>query len=686
MALATVRERLRRPIRPFGPIGLAPCLALWLGAAGQAAAPEDLTSLSLEQLLDVTIVGASKYQQKQGEVAAAVSVITRQEIQAFGWHTIAEALASLPGVYTTYDRQYSYIGVRGFGLPGDLNTRVLITINGNRVNDPTFDQGPTGPEFPVDMDMIERIEYIPGPGGAVYGQNATLAVINIITRTGADLGSSGGGGTELTGTYEEPQSLTAGRASIGHVFDNGFDVLVSATDLYSRGENRYFNFGAAGVSGVAVGMDGERNQQFLASIARGPWTLEQVYADHLKYDPTGAFLSDPLVPGQYQGDRHAMTQLRFEDTFAGDALQFSGRAFENTEDYRSRFVFDGVPTYSPAYSTWRGGELRLLFLALSGHKVMLGLEGQDSPRENQAVAAPLYPSADYVLNLRGYRAGVYVQDEWRIAESLTATLGLREDQNNMTGKRASPRAGLIWQTTPATTLKALYGNAYRPPNVYERDYSDGQTQVSNLSLKGETIDTLELVADQRIGRALTLRASLYEWTIKDLIALGIDPVTGLSQYQTGPAAKARGVELSADRTWDTGARLRGSLSIQNATWEPGGELLNSPKRLGKLELSTPLPLPDLGSAGMRLGYEMRYDSRRLTADGNDPDGPSIELGGYVLSNLILSTDALVRGLKLSLGLYNLFDKRYAQPAAVTNWQNHFEQDGRSVQFKLSYGI
>ena len=73
-----------------------------------------LSTLSLEQLLEVSIVGASKYEQKQSEVAAAVSVITRQEIKAFGWRTLAEALASLPGVHTTYDRQYNYIGTRGF--------------------------------------------------------------------------------------------------------------------------------------------------------------------------------------------------------------------------------------------------------------------------------------------------------------------------------------------------------------------------------------------------------------------------------------------------------------------------------------------------------------------------------------------------------------------------------------------
>src|SRR6185295_17341458 len=158
------------------------CLALASALPARANPSEDLTALSLEQLLEVTIVGASKYEQTQVEVAAAVSVITRHEIQAFGWRTLGEALASLPGVYTTYDRQYTYLGMRGFGLPGDLNTRVLVTIDGNRVNDSTFDSGPTGREFPLDVDLIERIEFIPGPGGAVYGQNAMFGVVNVITR------------------------------------------------------------------------------------------------------------------------------------------------------------------------------------------------------------------------------------------------------------------------------------------------------------------------------------------------------------------------------------------------------------------------------------------------------------------------------------------------------------------------
>src|ERR1700732_4146719 len=138
----TVFAWARDAHRPF-----ALCAMLWVVASARAYASADLTALSLEQLLDVTIVGASKYEQKQGEVAAAVSVITRQEIQSFGWHTLAEALSSLPGVYTTHEHQNSHFRMGGFGPPGDLNTRVLIPNNGKPVNDPTFDAGPTGADF-----------------------------------------------------------------------------------------------------------------------------------------------------------------------------------------------------------------------------------------------------------------------------------------------------------------------------------------------------------------------------------------------------------------------------------------------------------------------------------------------------------------------------------------------------------
>jgi outer membrane receptor for ferrienterochelin and colicin len=639
------------------------CASLAVGSSARATG--DLTGLSLEQLMGLTVVGASKYEQKQSEVAASVSVITRNEIRAFGWRTMADALASLPGIHTTYDRQYSFVGARGFGLPGDYNTRVLLAINGNRTNDVTYDQAPVGRDFPLDMDLIERIEFIPGPGGAVYGQNAMFGVVNVITRTGASVA-----GTEVAAAWQQPQRLGEGRASWGRKLDNGVDVLFSVSGLRSRGEDRFFEFGSTGISGIATDQDGDHDKEFVARVARGPWSLEVVDGIHRKDNPTGTYKSDPLVPGQYQGDRYSLAQWQYQDDHFGDTLQFQARLFAGRAQYDGALSY-GAPSILNAVSDWRGLELRLLSTVLAGHKLMLGLEYQDNPHVRQSVTHPADPASDFVVVGSGQRTGVYVQDEWRVSDAVTATLGLRVDRNNVTGNQASPRAALIWQATPATTLKALLGRAHRAPNAYERDYTDGVSSVNNPTLQGESIDTLEMVADHRVASDLQARASVYQWTMRDLITLGADPVTGLARYQSGDTVHAKGIELSIDKTWGWGGRARGSLSLQNVRYANGAALLNSPQRLAKLNVSTPL------AAGSRLGYELRYDSSRRTADGT-------ELGGYTLSNLRLSTDRLAKGLELSLGISNLFDKAYSQPNSDAGWQNALEQDGRGVRVEALY--
>lgn len=644
--------------------GAALLLALGMGEA--AWARKDLSELSLEQLMDVTIVGASKYEQKQDAVAAAVSVISRQEIKAFGWRTLAEALASLPGVHSSYDRQYTTIGNRGLGLPGDYSKRILVTIDGNRANDPGYDGGPVGSQFPLDMDLIERIEFIPGPGGAVYGQNAMFGVVNVITRRGADID-----GTELAAAYQSPQSARAGRASWGKVLENGLDVTLSVSGLDAKGEDRYQDFGSIGVSGIARGMDGEHYKQLFARVAGGPWSLDLIHSDRHKDDPAAVYRSDPLVAGQYQADGYTLTQLRYEGRLGADTLRLAARLFVGEERYRSILSY-GTEQSFPETSEWYGAELRLLSTAIARHKLMLGLEAQKNVRYDQSIKDLANPANDVFIPGSGYRFGVFAQDEWNIADSLTATLGLRLDRNSVTGNTSSPRAGLIWHATPATTVKALYGRAHRAPNTLERDYYD-DAFVANPVLQGEHIETRELVADHRVDRELALRASFYQWTMRDLVT-PVVIANGQTQYQSGEKVKANGLELSADKTWISSARLRGSLSLQDVAVTGAGGLLNSPNLLAKLNFSTPLPV-----IGLRLGYELQYDSERLSKDGS-------KLGGYALSNLNLSTGALAKGLELSLGIYNLFDKHYGQPAATSSWQNVLDQDGRSVRLKASYGF
>jgi iron complex outermembrane receptor protein len=646
------------------------CLPLLAAPPMAAAAVTDITQLSLEQLLDVPIIGASKYEQKQGKVAAAVSVITRNEIKAFGWRTLADALASLPGIHTTYDRQYSYLGMRGFGLPGDYSTRVLLTVDGNRWNDALYDSASFERALPLDLDLIERIEFIPGPGGAVYGQNALFGVINVVTRSGAALG-----GAEAAVSYQNPDAAREGRASWGKKLDNGLDVLLSASVYKARGEDRFFDYpGATPGSGVAHGMDGETDKMFFTRLGRGPWSFDLSYGDRRKDDPTASYYGDPLVTGQYQRDRYLLTQLQYQERFLNDTLQLSGRLFLGRERYTGLFTYDGVPNLATGSSDWQGIEMRLLSTAWTGHTLMLGLEAQDISRQDQGNEDLATPANNISIPGSGWRAGVYVQDEWALGDTLTATLGLRLDRNSVTGTDLSPRAALIWQATPDTTLKVLYGRAHRAPNVYERDFDDGISEVANPDLDGETIDTLELVVDQRVGRKLHVRGSLYQWSMQGLVTLGTEPVSGLPQYQSGEDVQARGMELSADKAWDGGGRLRGSLSYQDVAYKSGAGLDNAPQLLGKLNFSSPL-----AATGLRLGYELQYSGERQAIDGTD-------LAGYWLSSLQLGTDKWVKGLEVSLGVYNLFDAHYEHPGSDTNWQNALEQDGRSVRLKMVYRL
>ena len=92
---------------------------------------------------------------------------------------------------------------------------------------------------------------------------------------------------------------------------------------------------------------------------------------------------------------------------------------------------------------------------------MVGLEAQKNARVEQQTLDVATPANNLLITAPGRRIGVYAQDELRIADTLTATLGLRVDHDNVTGTQASPRAALIWQAAPASTLKALYGRAHR---------------------------------------------------------------------------------------------------------------------------------------------------------------------------------------------------------------------------------
>src|SRR5438552_17007413 len=166
---------MKRPIpklrsRRCVPPCVAVCALLLAPGAGRAGDPVR-EALSLVGA-DETVVAASKRPQPVAETPSLVTVISRAEIEAFGYHSLADALRWVRGLYVDDDRNYSYLGVRGLLRPGDYNNKVLLTFDGHAMNGVVFGDALLGDELGLDLENVERIEVIRGPGSALYGGHA----------------------------------------------------------------------------------------------------------------------------------------------------------------------------------------------------------------------------------------------------------------------------------------------------------------------------------------------------------------------------------------------------------------------------------------------------------------------------------------------------------------------------------
>src|ERR1700735_3599769 len=156
-----------------------------LALAQNTHPPTNLADMSIEELLSISVdsvYGASGFEQKGTEAPASVTIITSEEIQRYGYRTLADILRNVPGFYVTYDRNYSYVGVRGFGLPGEYNNTITLMIDGHRTNDNIYDAALIVTHFPLDVDLIQRVEVIRGPNSSQYVASAFLGIINVVPK------------------------------------------------------------------------------------------------------------------------------------------------------------------------------------------------------------------------------------------------------------------------------------------------------------------------------------------------------------------------------------------------------------------------------------------------------------------------------------------------------------------------
>src|SRR3984893_4046345 len=311
--------------------------------------PKDLSQLSLEELMNLkidTVYGASKFQQKVTEAPSSVTIITADEIQKYGFRTLSDVLQSVPGFYVTNDRNYSYVGMDGISRPTDYNTHLLFLIDGHRVNDSVYNAAYVGTEAIVDIDLIKRVEIIRGPGSSLYGANAFLGVINIITKRGADLK-----GVEVSADAGSLQTYRE-RATYGQKYASGLELLLSETFYNSQGNSQLdfpaFN-SAATNNGIAQNVDADQFYSGFLSTSYRDFTLRAGYVSREKHIPTASFGTVFNDPRTKTTDARAYSDFQSHHAF-GNNWEINARGSYDWYEYDGVFIYDYSVTAVPPYT------------------------------------------------------------------------------------------------------------------------------------------------------------------------------------------------------------------------------------------------------------------------------------------------------------------------------------------------
>lgn len=647
-------------------------------SAQQPAGSDPLPALpTLEQLLTMEVervFGASRFQQSVLEAPASVSIITHEDIERFGYRTLGDILRVTRGFYVSSDRNYSYVGVRGFSRPGDYNTRVLLLVDGHRLNDNIYDQAMIGTEFPIDVELIERVEVVRGASSSLYGTSAFFGVVNVITKRAGELGGfSGSAELASLGTRRV-------RGTFARLFSNGVSAAVSVTGYHADGQRRLFYPELSAVTrtgGVASRMDRDGFSQLFATVRAGGWKAQAVWGARDKVIPTGAFDT------AFDDDRTRTRDLRgyvdasYDRTLGATTLQWRGAydryAYDGTYASEQAEGVDPDPYQDSGRGEWLSTEATVRRDAGKAHHVTAGFELRENIRQDQAAFYSVSGTPVLDDRRRSRVWALFGQDEFRISSRVRLNAGIRHDSYSLSGGSTSPRAALIVSARPDAALKVTYGEAFRAPNVYELFYYNLAT---DSSLRPERIRSAEIIWEQYFAGRVRVEASLFANRVRNLIsqrAVGSgNPLDDLS-FHNLESTQARGFGVEAEARLDADINVQASYQYADARLRGSADRLsNSPRNLARAALTH-------RGAGGRLvaSTEVTFVGERLALDGT----PSPAHG---LWNASVAAPSLFKHITLQLDARNLLDRAYGDPGSEEHRQSLIPQDGRTVRARATW--
>jgi outer membrane receptor for ferrienterochelin and colicins len=628
---------------------------------------DDIKDISLDDLLNVKISTATKYDQTMSDAPASVSIITSEDIERFGFHNLADILMHVRGFYTSYDRNYSYVGVRGFGRPSDYNNRILLLLNGNTLNEGVFGSSLLGTEQPLNMDCIERIEIVRGPGSALYGTGAMFAVVNIITKKGI---MNDGLNLKLErGSYGNRQ----GALAYGKEFKNGIDFFVSGLWADVNGTDQYYKEldDSTMNYGIAKDLDWDKYYGIQSTVNFSDFMLHGIITSRKKAIPTAAWDMDFNDPDATSLDEQKYIELKYNHDVS-DSKNLVIRGYFNQYHYVGLYPEEEeINSSDKTLDNWTGSEIRFQWDLKANNRLIIGTEYQNHMRVEYKywVGDTVFFEGNFPKSI----FSLYMQYEYQPIRNLCLTLGFRNDNYSILNRSLfTPRIAVVYNPFKKSTIKLLNGKSFRAPGVYEKQYYDIKFQKRNPLLKSEQIQTWEIVWEQRISNNLFSTLSLYQYSMKDLIDLVYDPYDLLYQYQNISKVTANGFEFELNAKIRKGFYGYFNYTFQNPKDKILKETLtNSPSHLIKLGLV--YPVYNYFYAALQLYYET--ERKTVYATDSDP---------FLLTSVNLSTNYLLNHFKLGLLINNVFNVSYSNPGGLEHRQDLIKQNDRNYLFRIEY--
>lgn len=590
--------------------------------------------------------------------SAHLTVLTSEDLVAFGITTLAEAVQQLAGIYVAYDHAYAYLGVRGLGLTSDYNSRLIVAIDGVSTKEFVFGSSLTERGLGIPLSAIERIEVVRGPGTLDYGSGSMVMVINIVTRSSARMP---GLGAQLRA--DQFRALD-GHLTLTHKTDRS-DLVVIGQGFHAPGRTYTFNHDIAGP--YSSSFDLEEALGFFARYQRDRTLVSVLHSRRSKDVPTAPFetnIDSPTV------QRDQTTQVRVRHSIpVRDRLGLNTEASAHWYDFSGLYPYtdeDGLPYVSedfghaarytasaealyatPLGNTWTVKTSFVHHPSISYRTENMGEDDQRDRTSMSVVSATLLGERQLWPRLMA-RAGA--QLEWN---------SLAKDT------RLAPELGLVYALSDRAMFRLLYAHTYRLPSFYESLQAN-----SAAHLVAETGHAFEATASAALSEHVRLEAGAYVSRFYNLIRARLDEAS-MDVYDNTTDVTLRGIEVSLNRRQGHTSYIYANYAWSAPAVTRGAPLPNSPRHLAR--------------AGgwmrwnpIRLGSHWRLEGPRTTRMGSDT--PT-----YLLGDVKASVE-LNRFATLHLTLSNVLNTPYVHPGGHDHLLNTIPQPGRTAGAGLTLQV